>query len=48
MIAGGGIRTYEQVETACRAGADVIVVGNVIEENPELLLRFGEAIQSLA
>ncbi len=48
LIAGGGIRTREQVETACRAGADVIVVGNSIEENPELLLHFGEAIHNLA
>jgi len=48
LIAGGGIRTHEQVAMACRAGADIIVVGNVIEEDPELLLRFGEAIQNLA
>ncbi len=48
LIAGGGIRTHEQIETAFRAGADIIVVGNVIEENPELLLRFGETIQNLA
>jgi phosphoglycerol geranylgeranyltransferase len=48
LIVGGGIRSAEQIDSACRAGADVIVVGNIIEQNPELLLEFGEAIQAIA
>lgn len=38
LLAGGGIRTPEQAKTAWQAGADLIVVGNAIENNPELIL----------
>lgn len=34
LIVGGGIRTAEQAEKICTAGADIIVVGNVLEKNP--------------
>lgn len=37
MIVGGGIRTVEQAEAAAKAGADVIVVGNAAEKDPQLL-----------
>ncbi|TLV00449.1 geranylgeranylglyceryl/heptaprenylglyceryl phosphate synthase [Dyadobacter luticola] len=37
IIVGGGIDSYEKAENALSAGADVIVVGNGIEKNPELL-----------
>ncbi|MBW6460410.1 MAG: geranylgeranylglyceryl/heptaprenylglyceryl phosphate synthase [Bacteroidales bacterium] len=33
LIVGGGIRTPEQAVESCRAGADVIVVGNAIEKD---------------
>ena len=33
LIAGGGIRNAEQAKTAVASGADIIVTGNVIEEN---------------
>ncbi|MCX6351674.1 MAG: geranylgeranylglyceryl/heptaprenylglyceryl phosphate synthase [Bacteroidetes bacterium] len=45
IIVGGGMRTKEAIENACTAGADVVVVGNIIEENPELILHFGEVLQ---
>lgn len=32
LIVGGGIRNSEQVRTAIAAGADIIVTGNVVEE----------------
>jgi putative glycerol-1-phosphate prenyltransferase len=38
LILGGGIRSSEQAEEICAAGADVIVVGNVLEKEPELLM----------
>jgi putative glycerol-1-phosphate prenyltransferase len=38
LIVGGGIRSSEQAEEICAAGADVIVVGNVLEKEPELLM----------
>jgi geranylgeranylglyceryl phosphate synthase family protein len=37
LIVGGGIRTPGEVRKASEAGADVVVVGNAIEENPDLL-----------
>ena len=43
VIVGGGMRTKEQINLAFTAGADVIVIGNAIEEDPELLYELGEA-----
>ncbi|MBL4754360.1 MAG: geranylgeranylglyceryl/heptaprenylglyceryl phosphate synthase [Flavobacteriales bacterium] len=37
IIVGGGIRTPEQAESACRAGADIIVVGNALEKDLNLM-----------
>jgi phosphoglycerol geranylgeranyltransferase len=33
LIVGGGIRTGEQVKEIAKAGADIVVTGNVLEEN---------------
>lgn len=40
LIVGGGIRNSEQAYDAFKAGADIVVVGNVLEENPALLNEF--------
>lgn len=37
LIVGGGLNTPEDVEKVCRAGADMVVVGNAIEIYPENL-----------
>ena len=37
IIVGGGINTPERAAAALEAGADLIVVGNSLETNPELL-----------
>jgi putative glycerol-1-phosphate prenyltransferase len=37
LIVGGGLRTPDDADQAYRAGADVIVVGNAIEEEPDKL-----------
>lgn len=37
VIVGGGIRTPEQVAANYRAGADLVVVGNVFEQEPGLV-----------
>ncbi|MEO1514477.1 MAG: geranylgeranylglyceryl/heptaprenylglyceryl phosphate synthase [Bacteroidota bacterium] len=38
LIVGGGIRTAEKVRRNVEAGADVIVVGNAIEKDPQLII----------
>lgn len=43
IVVGGGIRTPDQVTAACKAGADLIVVGNAAEKNPETLKQLVEA-----
>jgi phosphoglycerol geranylgeranyltransferase len=37
LIVGGGMRTPEQVYQSCKAGADIVVVGNAIEKDPSLI-----------
>ena len=39
LIIGGGLRTIEQVEMAWNSGADVVVVGNHIEKNPNFVVE---------
>lgn len=37
LIVGGGLRNKQEVKTALDAGADIIVVGNILEKKPEVL-----------
>jgi phosphoglycerol geranylgeranyltransferase len=37
VIVGGGMRTEEQIRLAAQSGANVVVVGNAIEENENLI-----------
>ena len=46
LIIGGGIKTPNDVKSAFNAGADIIVVGNVIEQNPEILPELVKACQN--
>ncbi|MBK7408609.1 MAG: geranylgeranylglyceryl/heptaprenylglyceryl phosphate synthase [Saprospirales bacterium] len=45
LIVGGGIRTPEQAVMAVKAGADLIVVGNVLEKEPGVLRGLVKAIK---
>ncbi|MFN8258595.1 MAG: geranylgeranylglyceryl/heptaprenylglyceryl phosphate synthase [Bacteroidales bacterium] len=45
LIVGGGIKTRDQVERLCSAGADIIVVGNYLEENANKIKEFAEVVQ---
>lgn len=47
IIVGGGMRDAEAVYTAAKAGADVIVVGNVLEENRSLLPELVGAVKAM-
>lgn len=44
LIIGGGITTPELARSAAKAGADVIVVGNAIEEDPQRIARMAQAV----
>src|SRR6195952_2508858 len=48
LIIGGGITSAEKAYLNCKAGADVIVVGNAIEKDPSLIKEMATAIHSLA
>lgn len=47
LIVGGGIRTPEKVIENCRAGAQIIVVGNAVEKDLGLLKDLSFAAHSL-
>jgi putative glycerol-1-phosphate prenyltransferase len=47
LIIGGGIKTPQQAIEACNAGADIIVVGNAIENDISLIDTISQAIHSL-
>lgn len=46
IIVGGGINSSKKAKNALSAGADVIVVGNGIEENIDLLKEIAETVSS--
>ncbi len=47
LIVGGGITEPEKAYKNCKAGADVIVVGNAIEKDPKLIREISSAIHSI-
>jgi putative glycerol-1-phosphate prenyltransferase len=44
LIIGGGINTTRKAVTALEAGADMIVIGNALEKEPNLLNEVAEKI----
>jgi putative glycerol-1-phosphate prenyltransferase len=48
LIIGGGIRDAEKAYLNCKAGADLIVVGNAIEKDASLIKEMSDAIHSVA
>lgn len=47
LIVGGGIVDPEKAYRNCKAGADLIVVGNAIEKDPSLIKEMAVAIHSV-
>ena len=47
LIIGGGITDPEKAYLNCKAGADVIVVGNAIEKNAALIKEMSDAVHSV-
>lgn len=48
LVVGGGIRDPEKAYLNCRAGADMIVIGNSVEEDPSLIKEMSAAIHSVS
>lgn len=44
LIIGGGINTSHKAFTALEAGADMIVIGNALEKNPDLLIEISDKV----
>ncbi len=47
LIIGGGITNPEKAYLNCKAGADVIVVGNAIEKDEHLIMEMASAVHSV-
>ncbi len=47
LIVGGGISDPEKAYLNCKAGADVIVVGNAIEKDERLIMEMAVAVHSV-
>jgi len=47
LVIGGGIKDPEKAYINCKAGADVIVIGNAIEKDPTLIREMSDAIHSV-
>ena len=48
LIIGGGIKEPEKAYLNCKAGADVIVVGNAIEKDNSLIKEMAAAVHSVS
>lgn len=44
LIVGGGINSAAKAKASLDAGADVIVIGNAVEKNPNLMIEVSEKI----
>ena len=47
LIIGGGIASPEKAYINCKAGADIIVVGNAIEKDESLIMEIAAAVHSV-
>lgn len=48
LVVGGGIRDAEKAYRNCKAGADVIVVGNAIEKDSALIKDISDAVHAVS
>ncbi len=47
LIIGGGINSKEKAKEKCKAGADIIVVGDAIEKDSALIKEISDAIHAI-
>ncbi len=48
IIVGGGINSIEKAITAWESGADIVVIGNKIEQDPDFINKLGNLANELA
>jgi geranylgeranylglyceryl phosphate synthase family protein len=46
LIVGGGIRSREDFRNALEAGADLLVIGDIIEKDPSMVEAFSKILQT--
>jgi len=46
LVIGGGIKNPEKAYLNCKAGADLIVVGNAIEKDASLIKEMADAVHA--
>jgi putative glycerol-1-phosphate prenyltransferase len=46
LVVGGGINTTQKASAAFAAGADILVVGNHIEKNPDFVFEIAQVVQA--
>jgi phosphoglycerol geranylgeranyltransferase len=44
LIIGGGIKSENQLENVCKSGADIVVIGNVLEKKTNLIQSFASIV----
>ncbi len=48
LVVGGGINDPEKAYHNCKAGADLIVIGNAIEKDPALIAEMSAAVHMVS
>ena len=48
LIVGGGITDPEKAYLNCKAGADLVVIGNAIEKDPSLIAEMSSAVHMMS
>jgi phosphoglycerol geranylgeranyltransferase len=48
LIVGGGITDPEKAYLNCKAGADLVVIGNAIEKDPSLIAEMSSAVHMIS
>ncbi len=47
LIVGGGITCYDEAYTALEAGADILVIGNATEKDPQVIKEIAGAVKAM-
>ena len=47
LIVGGGITSFDKAYTALEAGADILVIGNATEKDPQVIIEVAGAVKAM-